>query len=202
MSSNPFDSAFWQELADEMYDDLLPLFIATLALGMDGGIDALPANIQPLVNPTRFNEAALKYAKDYRYTYIQDITDTTRKQVQTAMADWIQSGQSLDTLESRLSMIFGEARAARIAATEVTRAFAQGNMATWESTGFVRSSVWMTSQDERVCPICADHDGEHVGIGDIDAAPPNSSHPGCRCWLQPEVDLELVGNQLDEILGL
>lgn len=199
---NPFDTQFWDDLADEMYEDLLPLFLAALAGGMDGGIDALPPNIQPLVNPTRFNEAALRYSQEYRYTYIRDITDTTRKQVQQAMGDWIRSGQSLDVLEERLALVFGEARAARIAATEVTRAYAQGNMATWESTGFVRSSVWMTSQDERVCPICSEHAGEHVGIGDIDAAPPNSSHPGCRCWLQPEVDLDLVNEQLDQILGL
>ncbi len=199
---NPFNDQYWDEAADDMYEELLPLFLAALAAGMDGGIDTLPPNIQPLVNPTRFNEAALRYSQEYRYTYIKGITDTTRRQVQEMMGEWIRSGQSLDVLESKLAVVFGEARAANIAATEVTRAFAQGNMASWESTGFVRSAVWMTSQDERVCPICSSHDGEHVGIGDIDASPPNSSHPGCRCWLQPEVDLELVNEQLDEILGL
>lgn len=199
---NPFDAQYWQDEEAAMYEELLPLFLASLALGMEGGIDTLPPNIAPLVNPTRFNEAAMRYAQEYRYTYIRNITETTRKQTQATISAWIRSGASLDVLESQLAGIFGEARAARIAATEVTRAFAQGNMAAWESTGFVRSGVWMTSNDERVCPICSDHAGEHVGIGDIDAAPPNASHPGCRCWLQPEVDLELVGSQIDEILGL
>jgi SPP1 gp7 family putative phage head morphogenesis protein len=198
----PFELSYWQDEADEMYEELLPLFIAALAAGMDGGIDTLPANIQPLVNPVRFNEAAAKYAREYRYTYIRDITETTRTQVQSIMDGWIQSGTSLDALEAQLSGIFGESRAERIAATEVTRAFSQGNMATWESTGFVRSMVWHTAEDEKVCVVCESHSGEHVGIGDIDAAPPNGSHPGCRCWLQPEVDLELVNEQLDEILGL
>lgn len=198
----PFDAAYWQDEENEMYEELLPLFIAALAAGMDGGIEALPPNIQPLVNPVRFNEAAAKWAREYRYTYIRDMTETTRKQTQVIMDEWVRSGASLDALEVQLSGIFGEARAARIAATEVTRAFSQGNMAAWESTGFVNSMVWMTSQDERVCPICAEREGEHMGVDDIDAAPPNSSHPGCRCWLQPEVDLDLVGKQLDEILGL
>jgi len=198
----PFELSYWQAEADELYEELLPLFLAALAAGMDGGIETLPPNIQPLVNPVRFNEAATKYAQEYRYTYIRDITETTRTQVQDIMGTWLRSGQSMDVLEAQLTGIFGEARAERISATEVTRAFAQGNMATWESTGFVRSMTWMTSQDEKVCPICSEHEGEHVGIGDIDAAPPNSSHPGCRCWLQPEVDLELVNEQLDEILGL
>lgn len=198
----PLDTQFWMDETKKLYEDMLPLFLAALAAGMDGGTDILPLNIQPLVNPDVFNQAAIDYARDYRYTYIRDITETTRLQTQDAMVNWLQGNQSLDVLEQSLAGVFGEARAERIAATETTRAFAQGNMTAWESTGFIRSSVWMTSQDERVCPICSEHAGEHVGIGDIDAAPPNSSHPGCRCWLQPEVDEELVEEQLREILGL
>lgn len=198
----PFDAQFWQDEEAALYEELLPLFLAALAAGMDGGTEILPSNLQALVNPNVFNQAAIDYARDYRYTYIRDITETTRKQTQDAMVNWIQSGSSLDALEQSMAGIYGETRAARIAATEATRSFSQGNMTAWESTGFVTSGIWMTSQDERVCPICSSHDGEHVGIGDIDAAPPNSSHPGCRCWLQPEVDESLVEAQLQEILGL
>lgn len=198
----PLDAQFWEDEANALYEEMLPLFLTALAAGMDGGTDALPSNIQALVNPNVFNQAAIDYTRQYRYTYIRDITETTRKQTQDAIVNWIQTGQSLDVLEQSLAGVYGEARAANIAATEVTRAFAQGNMTAWESTGFIRSGIWMTAQDERVCPICASHDGEHVGIGDIDAAPPNSSHPGCRCWLQPEVDEELVEEQLRNILGL
>lgn len=198
----PLESSFWQEEESDLYEELLPLFLAALAAGMDGGTDALPANLQMLVNPDVFNQAAIDYTRQYRYTYIRDITETTRKQTQDAIVNWIQTGQSLDVLEQSLAGVFGETRAANIAATEVTRAFSQGNMTAWESTGFVTSGEWMTAQDERVCPICGSHEGEHVGIGDIDAAPPNASHPGCRCWLKPVVDEELVEQQLNEILGL
>lgn len=198
----PLDPQFWQEEEAALYEELLPLFLAAFALGLDGGTEALPLNIQALVNPNVFNQAAIDYARDYRYSYIKDITDTTRTQTQDAMVTWLQSNQPLDVLEQQIAGIYGESRAARIAATETTRAFSEGNMTAWESTGFVNSMIWMTSQDERVCPICSSHDGEHVGIGDIDSAPPNASHPGCRCWLQPEVDLDAVNQQLDEILGL
>lgn len=198
----PLESSFWTSEENELYEELLPLFLAALAAGMDGGTDSLPANLQALVDPNVFNQAAIDFTRDYRYTYIKDITETTRKQTQDAMLEWLRSNQPLDVLEQRLSGIYGESRAANIAATEVTRAFAQGNMTAWESTGFVSSGTWMTSQDERVCPICASHEGEHIGMGDIDAAPPNGSHPGCRCWLQPEVDEALVEKQLEEILGL
>jgi len=200
--TTPFDALYWQEQEEDMYDDLLPLYMSALALGLDGGIDLLPPNIQPLVNPVKFNEQAAKWAKEYRYVYIHNIMETTRTQTQDIISGWIQSGASIDVLEAQLAGLYGESRAARIAATEVTRAFSQGNMEAWESTGFVRSAVWMTAQDELVCPICSSYEGEHVGIGDIDAAPPESSHPGCRCWLQPEVDVDLVLEQIDEILGL
>lgn len=198
----PLDAQWWDEEEAALYEALLPLVLAALWAGMEGGTEALPANMQNLVNVNHLNQAAIDFAKEYRYTFIRDITETTRTQVQDVMANWIASGQSMDVLEAQLATIFGESRAARIAATETTRAFSQGNMDAWESTGFISSGEWMTAQDERVCPICASHEGEHVGIGDIDAAPPNSSHPGCRCWLQPVVDEALFEQRLNEILGL
>jgi SPP1 gp7 family putative phage head morphogenesis protein len=198
----PFDTSFWDDEEQALYEELLPIFLAAVALGMDGGAEALPLSIQPLVNPESFNEAAANFARDYRFNQIKDITDTTRRQTQAALAEWIQSGESLDTLESVMSGIFGEARAARIAATEVTRAFSMGNMTAWESTGMVNQVEWMTAQDERVCPICADHEGEHFGVEDTDAYPPNSSHPGCRCWAQPIVDMDMVDQAQQKALGL
>lgn len=197
----PLDFQWWDEESQALYEEMLPLFLGAFALGLDGGTEALPLNIQPLVNPNEFNQAAINAAQSYRFNQIRGITDTTRKQTQAALVEWIQSGESMDVLEATLAGIFGSARAAVIAATEVTRAFAQGNMAAWESTGFISKAVWMTAQDERVCLICASHEGEHLDVGDIDAAPPNSSHPGCRCWIQPEVDMDLVNQMLDKALG-
>ena len=198
----PFDSSFWDDEEQALYEEMLPLFLAALALGMDGGTEALPLNLQPLVNPNSFNDAAVRFAREYRYGEIRDITANTRKQTQAAMVEWLQSGQSLDVLEATMAGIFGAARAARIAATEVTRAFSMGNMAAWESTDFVTTVEWMTAADELVCPICSDHEGEHFGVEDVDAYPPNSSHPNCRCWAQPVVDLERVKDRQREALGL
>lgn len=198
----PFDAQFWEEEEQALYEDLLPLLLAGFALGLDGGTEILPSNIQPLVNPTLFNQAAIKAAREYRYNQIKGITDTTRKQVQEAMVDWIRSGQSLDVLEQTMAGIFGTARAARIAATEVTRAFSIGNQAAWESTGFVSQVEWMTSNDEKVCPICSEREGERFGVEDTDAFPPNSSHPGCRCWTQPVLDMDAVEEAQRKALGL
>lgn len=196
----PFDSSYWDDEANNLYDELLPLMLTALASGMDGGVDALPDNIQPLVNPVKFHDAALQYAQQYRYGQIKDITDTTRQQVQTALTNWVQSNQSLDALEAQLEGIFGDKRAAMIAATEVTRVFAEGNAQAWKTTGFVGKVRFNTSEDDKVCPYCSPLDGQEFDVDDYGHKPP--IHVNCRCWNTPVVDLDLVSQQLDQILGL
>lgn len=193
---DPTQPSFWQDAETELVDDLTELLLDTYLEGVDGGVQAMPNNLRSLINFDVVNKSALEFSKAYRYNWIKSITDTTRQQTQQAISDWIQSGASLKTLDVSLEPIFGEDRAKMIAATEVTRVFAQANMDTWESTGMVDSATWMTSKDEIVCPECESHDGEDVGIGDIDASPP--LHPNCRCWLQPHVSLELVQKALEE----
>lgn len=199
--TDPRQYQFWQDEEGNLWDALSGILLDTYMSGIDGGAKTLPANIQPLLDYNHVNQSALDFARTYRYQQIKGITDTTRKQTQQAIADWIAEGSPLSALEARLAPIYGESRASMIAATETTRAFAQGNLDAWESTGVVDGGTWMTSQDESVCPICDGHDGETVGIGDIDAAPPNASHPGCRCWLQPVVSEDLVNQKLADILS-
>lgn len=198
--TTPFDSSYWDDEADTLYQELLPIMLTILASGMDGGIEALPNNIQPLVNPTMFNQAAFNYAQQYRYNQIKGITDTTRQQVQSTLAEWIKSGQSLDVLEQQISVIFGDARAAAIAATEVTRIFAEANALAWKSTGFVDKVRFNTAEDDRVCPYCSPLDGNEYDVDDYGHKPP--IHVNCRCFNTPVVDVDAVGQQLDQILGL
>lgn len=196
----PLESQFWEEEADAMYEEMLALFLSAFVAGMEGGTETLPPNIQPLVNPNVFNQAAIDYARSYRYSYIQDITNTTRTQTQDAISSWLLSGQPLDVLEQQIAGIFGEARAAMISATEVTRVVAEGNAVAWKSTGFVEQVRFNTSADDKVCPYCSPLNGEVFDVDDYGHKPP--IHVGCRCWNTPVVDLDLVNRQLDEVLGL
>jgi hypothetical protein len=83
----------------------------------------------------------------------------------------------------------------------VTRAFAEGNREVWMKAG-ADGMTWMTAQDELVCDICGDLAGTTVGVkdefnwegrpdgGDVasfQGIPP--SHPRCRCYLQPQINL-------------
>lgn len=194
-----FDSGFWEDEDSEFWDDVAEIILGSYALGIDGGIALLPINAQQLADFDKITAGVSKFARDYRYNWIKGITDTTRKQTQNAIADWIASGSPLSVLEATLEPIFGAARASRIATTEITRVFAEANHQAWESTGLVESMQFNTSEDDRVCEICEPHDGEHIGIGDIDSTPP--LHVNCRCWLSPVVNENRFSEQLDEILA-
>ena len=194
-----FDSNFWDEEADGFWDDVAPIILSSYMLGIDGGIALLPLNAQQLADFDKISAGVSRFARDYRYNWIKGITDTTRKQTQNAIADWISSGSPLSVLEATLEPIFSSARASRIASTEITRVFAEANHATWESTGIVDSMRFNTSEDDRVCETCSPHDGEHIGIGDIDSTPP--LHVNCRCWLSPVVNEDRVSDKLDEIFA-
>ena len=199
----PMLMEFWEGEGALLWNALFEIYTESLADGMAGGVQILPTNVQALVDWDWLNERALELAKVYKYELIKGITDTTRQQTQHAISDWITSGEPLPHLERALESIYGSARASRIAVTETTRIYADGNMAAWESSGVVGSRRWMTARDDLVCPICSALDGEERGMdepfgeGFLDAP----VHVNCRCWLQPVVDEESVGRKLDEILG-
>lgn len=195
----PIEPVFWRNEEDALWDAIVKYLMDAFIDGAAGGVSALPKEFQVLADFDLINTSALDFARRYRYNLIRGITDTTRQQTQQAIADWIQSGESLSALEATLEPIFGKIRAQMIAATEVTRAFAEGNAAAWTSTGFVSQVRWMTAKDERVCPICGPKAGQLYPIGSTQDRPP--AHPRCRCWIQPVVDVEGVMQRVEDILN-
>ena len=200
------DEKFWTNEDALMWEALLPAFMDTLMDGLLDGAEILPPSLQALMNFDVVNQAALEYARAYRYEWIKGINNTTRKQVQQAVSNWIGSGDPLKNLEKQIAPIFGKVRAEMIASTEVTRVFADANQAAWKSTGFVGGKVWMTSKDDRVCPICSPMQGKEVALnnyfpsdmGGGYKSPP--AHVRCRCWLQPVVSVDAVLRQTQSIL--
>jgi SPP1 gp7 family putative phage head morphogenesis protein len=198
MPDNIYQMGFWEDDEQEMWDDIAPLLLEVYFNGIDGGVDALPPDVRILADFDRVNTDALEFARQYRYELIKGITDTTRKQTQKAISDWISSGAPLDALEAVLDKTFGPVRARMIAQTETTRVYAVANQAAFESTGLVDQMEIRNAADDRVCPICVPKGGTRIEIGAVINLPP--FHIGCRCWVQPVVSEKALTKKLDEIL--
>jgi SPP1 gp7 family putative phage head morphogenesis protein len=207
-----FPPDFWEREGRELYDASADVIVRAFYAGGMAGVKELPQWMQLQAAWEPFSRAAIAYLRAYRLAQLTDITETTRDLVVSAIDGWIQSGRKLDVLISALEPIFGSMRAQRIAVTEVTRAFAAGNQASWQVTGFVTQKVWRTANDELVCPYCGSLDGKVVGLeetfktisrnGKLEVLeylhPP--AHPNCRCWIQPVVDDAAARKQLENIM--
>lgn len=127
---------------------------------------------------------ARDWARRYVGELITGIENTTRHAVQAAVAQWVESGQPLNALIRDLAPTFGRQRAKLIAATEVTRAYAEGTEIAYRASGVVSEYEVRTAADERVCPICSKHTGKRYRLGSGTKPP---FHPGCRCFIAPVV---------------
>lgn len=137
------------------------------------------------------NARAAEWALTYGYELIRGILDTTRGYLQSAVSDYIQSRMTIGELIERIrgGGMFSPERAQRIAVTEVTRAFASGNMAAWRASGVIEAREWRTNNDELVCPVCGPLAGRVAGLDeefDVGISGP-PAHPRCRCWIVPKV---------------
>ena len=83
-------------------------------------------------------------------------------------------------------------RATMIARTEIQIAQNEGRIESWKQAakaGFVdpdSMKMWITADDERTCPICAELDGETVGWLDVfsNGLEKPIAHPHCRCTIK------------------
>lgn len=152
------------------------------------------ANLGIAFDIAAVDAAAEAWAQSYSYDLISGIDATTRETVANAITAFTNTpGMTNQDILDKLEGTFGAARAQMIAVTEVTRAFSAGeqiyqNMLAEYGIETVR--VWLTSEDEKVCPICGFLDLQEVEQGDkfVDDAgneydnPP--AHVNCRCAVQ------------------
>jgi SPP1 gp7 family putative phage head morphogenesis protein len=140
---------------------------------------------------------ARDFAQRYVYDLIRGLDETTRRDVQRIVAQWIESGAGLDELKAALREVFSDkARAALIAQTESTRAYAEGSLERYRRAD-VQLIKWNTVRSGDVCVICEELGKQppapiNVGFraSSGNSTPPN--HPGCRCWVSPYIPDEEV----------
>jgi len=184
-----FDSFFWMEEADILYMILLPLItkIATdigkttaVGIGIEWGL---------------VNDAVVEWSRNFAAEEVTHITVATQRMVQSKVTEWIGSGEPLKELEKQLLPEFGKVRAKRIAVTEVTNAYAGGQLEAFKESGVVDMKEWRTAGSD-VCPICMSLDSKQAPLdamfisdydGSMHERPP--AHVNCRCWIQPVVNV-------------
>ena len=78
-------------------------------------------------------------------------------------------------------------RVDRVVRNELLEAYNEGSYRTYQASGVVNATEWVTADDERVCPICEPNNGVHVNMGELfpsgDDKPP--AHIQCRCQSTP-----------------
>lgn len=106
----------------------------------------------------------------------------------------VRQGVAPDEIVERMALRFSSGHAEQIAVTELTRAeahFSEALSSRLSEQGVNSQIRWLTSEDERVCPICwpLDHklkkDGGWQTKGGQISGPP--AHPNCRCQTVVEI---------------
>lgn len=161
---DPLQMEFWQQERRYLLEEFNELMMDTMLEGASNGLPLLPRALQPFINWDTVNESAIHFLRQYQSEILESIEIVTEERARDIIANWAREGQPLETLKEQLGPIFGRTRADMIAATEVTRMFAEGNMMLWQSTGMVEAKVWQTARDERVCPFCGPLHGKVVSI--------------------------------------
>lgn len=133
------------------------------------------------------NQEALNWAATYAFDLVKGITATSAETVRKAVSAFISTpGVTTGDIVDRIASTFGAVRAESIAVTEVTRAYAQGQILAADQAralGLGVSEVWQTNRDELVCPLCGPNQGKPRGQWTVSNAP---AHPRCRCWYSHE----------------
>lgn len=150
--------AFWAAFRDDAVATMEPLATQT-------ALEAVEVNIAVgvEVDLALVNDDVLAFSSRYTNDWWESIDASSRRSMQRSITAWQAQGlgrEGLPDLARALEPTFGRGRAERIAATEVTRIFDEGNKLAHERGG-IEEEEWQTARDERVDDeICKPLDGE------------------------------------------
>jgi len=128
------------------------------------------------------NMAASNWARTQGETILKELFNKTYEGVSVTVPKFFEQDWTIGDLSAALERWYSPVRAEMIAITETTRAAVEGEVAVMreleKESGLHMVEVWLTNNDERVCPICAPRNGKPIVGGN---RPP--AHPRCRCMI-------------------
>lgn len=167
---------FWEEMNVALQNALLLPLQAVAMLGYEALIAEAPK-----VEKTT-SDSVRHWLDTVGAELFKGIVDATKDGLSEAIADYLEGGMPLQDLVDRLSVLFDANRALRIAITETTRAYDQGDrIATQElrDAGFEVKDIWNTRNDDLVDEDCAEREGLESADWPTSERPP--LHVNCRC---------------------
>jgi SPP1 gp7 family putative phage head morphogenesis protein len=138
---------------------------------------------------------AIEWAKTHTTELIEEMSKATRSAVQALVERSLEGEFDVSDLSDEIADLIGDdARAETIARTETIAASNRGQQEAWDQAveeGLLtgnETQEWITTPDDRTCPICEPLDGVNVALGEqfdtelgkVDGPP---AHPRCRCAL-------------------
>lgn len=192
----------WSAYTDTMRKALAPILYA---LVVETGGQAMQ---QVGKDPSQFDPTdldVLNYSQHQAQQIAEWLNAETEKQLRASLTEGVNNDENDDQLRARVETVFGAAltyRAARIAATETTRAQGFADVAAWKQAGNVTGKVWLV-ESNNPCVFCQNLDGTVVELGsnffeagDImsvsgqtrkvnDPVPYPPVHQYCQCVLMP-----------------
>jgi len=152
--------------------------------------------------------------EEEQYLFAESINGNSSDVLRDQLYEGMENGEGIRELTDRIEALYDGwegYRAERIARTESARAYSNGHIAAWKSTGVVDNKVWVAAAD--ACPFCLDMDGTVVSLDatfmdegesqdiewngkDISLSQDYSDvkgpplHPNCRCAIVGELSEE------------
>lgn len=141
------------------------------------------------LQPVHADAAALVYTRTYEA--LAGVTEVMATQMSRVLAQGLVEGRGpVDIARSLENVVenVGEVRARMIARTELTGAYAEATLNSYEEMGMEEVEVeaeFSTAGDDSVCPECEDLEGKVFSISESRGVIP--VHPNCRCAFIPVV---------------
>jgi hypothetical protein len=183
---NNVPRSYWQNGWKRIQNQVEPILVDTFVQS---------ALELPLVGITidwdLINADAVNWARTSLVPTLQKMFDKTYVGVNELVPRYFEEQWTVHDLAQRLERFYSPVRAEMIAVTETTRSVVEGEKAAVDRladvTGRRMVPVWLTMNDERVCPICGPRHKQMITDG---MYPP--AHPRCRCQVAYEYPKEAV----------
>lgn len=172
----------WKRIQNQVEPILVDSYIES-ALALAGGIGMG-------IDWDLVNTEASNWARTNLESLLQKIFQKNYEHVNELIPRYFEDGWTIKDLTRELERYYSPVRAEMIAVTETTRSVVQGEReAVWQmqkESGLRMIPIWLTAQDDRVCPICGPR---HKQVIEGSNFPP--AHPRCRCGVAYEYPKEV-----------